>query len=60
MNKRHIIRAIGVGLTVFVAALLVYDRPPELSLYWQPALQGIAAALAQMGLNKVTQTPRPR
>lgn len=57
MNKRHIVRAIGVGLTVFITALLVYDRPPELALYWQPALQGIVAALAQLGFNKATLTP---
>lgn len=55
MNKKYIFRAIGVGLAVFVAALLVYDRPPELALYWQPALQGIAAALAQLGLNAISK-----
>ena len=55
MTRRHWIRAVGVGLTVFVAALLVYDRPPELALYYQPALQGVAAALAQWGFNTVTR-----
>ena len=60
MNKRHLVRVVGVGLTVFFTALVVYDRPPELALYWQPALQGVLAALAQFGFNRATLTPNPQ
>ena len=52
---KYLVRAIGVGVAVFLTALLVYDRPPELSAYWQPALQGVLAALSQAGINVATR-----
>ena len=52
---KYWIRALGVGLITTATALLVYDRPPELALYWQPVLQGIIAAGAALGLNRVTR-----
>lgn len=54
MNK-YIWRALGVGFATFITALLVYDRPPELALYWQPLLLGIQAALVQAGINAKTR-----
>ena len=59
MTKRHWLRAIGVGVVVFVTALSAYQRPPEdIALYWQPALQAILAGITQLGVNGVTRTPR--
>lgn len=56
MAQKYWIRAAGVGLTVFFTALLGYDRPPELGMYWQPVVQAFLAALAQLGFNAATRT----
>jgi len=54
MNK-YWMRAIGVGISVTITALLVFEKPPEIALWWQPVLLGIQAALAQAGFNAVSK-----
>ncbi len=52
MRERHQWeRAAGIGVLTFLTGLLIYDRPPELAAYWQPALQGAIAALGALGIN---------
>lgn len=55
-EKRYWIRAVGVAAATFFSALLVYDRPPELAAYWQPALQAVLSGLAALGLNVGTRS----
>ena len=51
MNRTKLLSAVLTGLAVFLTALLVYQVPPEPSAYFQPALQGILAALSALGIN---------
>ena len=51
MQRHHLVRALGVALTVLLTGLAVYDRPPEITAYWQPVLQAVMAFLAAAGLN---------
>ena len=54
MQRRHYLRALGVGVATMVSALMIYDRPPEWAAYWQPFLQGVSSALASLGMTMGT------
>lgn len=51
MNRTKLLSAVLTGLAVFLTALLVYQVPPEPAAYFQPALQGVLAALSALGIN---------
>ncbi len=59
MSKRYLVRAITVGASTLVSALLVYQVPPSIEGWWQPLLLAVQAALVQLGVNGATRTPRP-
>ena len=53
---KYWLRALAVGLSTTVAALLVYQVPPTWEQAWQPILLGVQAALIQAFGNQVTRT----
>jgi uncharacterized membrane protein len=61
--QKHTLRAAGYFAISIVSGLAVYTTPPESwqqlgTWLWQPALQGLLAALMSLGLNQVVETPR--
>jgi uncharacterized membrane protein len=60
---KNAIRAIGYFVICIVTGLMVYQTPPtswaQLGEWvWQPAMQGILAALTSLGLNVATHVDK--
>ena len=58
--QRHAIRGVGYFLISVCTGLVAYQSPPaswaEFGTWvWQPAMQGILAALTSMGLTAATE-----
>lgn len=51
MTRTKLLAAALTGLAVFLTALLVYPMPPEPAAYFQPAIQGLLAALTKLGID---------
>lgn len=57
---RHLVRGMGFFLISVFTGLVAYQQPPaSLSEFgtwvWQPAMQGVLAALTSLGLTQATE-----
>lgn len=57
--KHQVFRALGMAAFVFFTSLLIYERPPELAMLWQPALQAGLAFLGSLGFGTAVKSGRP-
>jgi hypothetical protein len=58
--RRHVVRGAGFFLISVFTGLVAYQSPPSSwsefgAWVWQPAMQGILAALTSMGLTAATE-----
>lgn len=51
VQRRYVLRAVGVAVVTMATALLMSSWPPEATALWQAFLQGVISGGAALGLN---------